>query len=119
MNAPYAGQNVLHIVLVTFILGGGAACLSGRAIARAWRPPWQVAVTALLLGAAARFIYFALFQGMLLSPVSYAVDTLIFLIAGMIAWRATWASQMVRQYPWLYAHSGPLGWRQIGRETAR
>jgi hypothetical protein len=24
---------------------------------------------------------------------------------------------MVQQYPWLYARSGPLGWREIGREN--
>jgi hypothetical protein len=23
----------------------------------------------------------------------------------------------VHQYPWLYARSGPLGWREIGRES--
>jgi hypothetical protein len=115
MDTLYANQNATQVVLVTFILGGGAACLSGRAIARGWRPAWQVGVAALLLGAAARFIYFALFQGVFLSPVSYAVDTVILLTAGMIAWRATWASQMVRQYPWLYVRSGPLGWREIRR----
>ena len=38
-------------------------------------------------------------------------------IAGMLAWRATRANQMVQQYPWLYARSGPLGWREIGREN--
>jgi hypothetical protein len=35
----------------------------------------------------------------------------------MLAWRATRAGQMVQQYPWLYARSGPLGWREIGREN--
>ena len=35
----------------------------------------------------------------------------------MLAWRATRANQMVRQYPWLYARSGPLGWREIGQEN--
>lgn len=117
MNSLYAGQTILHILVVTFILGGGAAWLSGRAIAGAWQPAWHVAVTALLLGAAARFIYFALFEGELLSAMSYACDTLIFLIVGMLVWRATRATQMVRQYPWLYTRSGPLGWREIGQEN--
>jgi len=26
---------------------------------------------------------------------------------------------MVRQYPWLYARTGPLTWREIGQETDR
>jgi hypothetical protein len=117
MGTLYSGQNILHIALVTFFLGGGAAWLSGRAIARAWQPPWQVVVAAILLGAAARFIYFALFLGELLSIKSYSVDTIIFLLAGMIAWRATRAAQMARQYPWLYVHSGPLTWREIRQEN--
>ena len=85
---------------------------TGRAIAGAWRPPWHVALAALLLGAAARFIHFALFHGELLSLPSYACDTLILFIVGLLAWRATRASQMVRQYPWLYARAGPLAMAQ-------
>ena len=69
-----------------------------------------------LLGAAARFIHFALFHGELLSAPSYACDTLILFIVGLLAWRATRASQMVRQYPWLYTRAGPLQWRKVGRE---
>jgi len=37
-------------------------------------------------------------------------------IVGLLAWRATRASQMVRQYPWLYTRAGPLQWRKVGRE---
>ena len=73
MFSLYAGESIAPIVLVTGFLGGGAACLSGRAIARAWHPPWQVVVAALLLGAAARFIHFALFHGELLSVASYVL----------------------------------------------
>ena len=118
MDKLYAGESIVHVVLVSGILGGGAAWLSGRAIAGAWRPPWQVVVTALLLGGAARFLHFALFHGLLLSAASYCFDTLIFLVVGLFAWRLTRAAQMVRQYPWLYARAGPLGWRQIRRENA-
>ena len=117
MDGLYAGESILDVVLVTGILGGGAALLSGRAIAGAWRPQWQVAVVALLLGAAARFFHFALFHGVLLSAASYCCDTLIFLVVGLFAWRATRATQMVRQYPWLYARAGPLGWREIRQEN--
>jgi hypothetical protein len=119
MDALYAGESILQIVLLTLVVGGGAAALSGRAIALAWHPLSQVAIAALLLGAAARFFHFALFKGELLSAPSYCCDTLIFIIAGMLAWRATRANQMVRQYPWLYARSGPLGWREIGQENRR
>ena len=63
MAELYAGESIGAIVLVTGFLGGGAAWLSGRAIAGAWHPPWHVALVALVLGAAARFIHFALFHG--------------------------------------------------------
>ena len=119
MGKLYAGESITHVVLVTVILGGGAAWLSGRAIADAWRPPGQVAIAALLLGGAARFIHCALFEGELLSAISYGCDTVIFLAVGLIGWRATRASQMVRQYPWLYARAGPLGWREIEQENER
>jgi hypothetical protein len=101
MDGLYSGETILQVVLLTGVIGGGAAALSGRAIALAWRPSWEMAVAAFLLGAAARFFHFALFEGELLSVPSYACDTAIFVIAGMLAWRATRAGQMVQQYPWL------------------
>ncbi len=117
MAGLYANESIAAVILVTGLLGGGAAWLSGRAIAAGWRPQWQVVIVALLLGAAARFFHFALFHGELLSAASYGCDTLIFLIVGLLAWQATRATQMVRQYPWLYARAGPLGWREIGQEN--
>ena len=49
-------------ILVTVMLGGGAAALAGRAIAQTWRPWWQVIAYSLILGAAVRFFHFALFE---------------------------------------------------------
>ena len=118
MGPLYDGESILQVVLLTVVIGGAAAALSGRAIALAWRPPWQVAVAALLLGAAARFFHFALFGGVRLSAPSYCCDALLFIVVGMLAWRATRARQMVQQYPWLYASSGPFGWREIGQENS-
>jgi hypothetical protein len=114
----YGGEGIVQVILVTGLLGSGAAWLSGRAIAGSWQPQWQVALAALFLGAAARFLHFALFQGAFLSFRSYCVDALIFLIVGLMAWWVTRATQMVRQYPWLYVRSGPFGWREIGQENA-
>jgi hypothetical protein len=117
MDRLYAGETILEIVLVTGLIGGSAAWLSGRAIAAAWGGQSRVIVTAFLLGAAARFFHFALFQGQLLSVATFACDTLVFLVVGLLAWRTTRASLMVRQYPWLYLRTGPLTWREIGQET--
>ena len=54
-------------LLVTLVLGGGTAWLSGRAIAQTWRPWWSVVAYMLVLGAIVRFFHFALFGGTLLS----------------------------------------------------
>ena len=61
-------------LLVTIVLGGGAAVLAGRAVAMTWRPWWQIVAYMLILGCAVRFIHFALFGGTLLSLHYYVVD---------------------------------------------
>jgi hypothetical protein len=45
-------------VLVTVVLGGGAAWLAGRAVASMWSRGWLVLFYALLIGGAVRFISF-------------------------------------------------------------
>ena len=72
-------------LLVTVAMGGGAAWLAGRAIAATWRPWWQVALYMLILGAAVRFIHFALFDGTLLSLHYYLVDHLVCLASACSA----------------------------------
>lgn len=99
-------------VLVTIILGGGAAALAGRAGAATWRPWWQIALYMLILGAAVRFIHFALFDGTLLSLHYYAVDAAVCVAFGLIGFRAARAAQMVRQYRWINEASGLLRWRR-------
>ncbi|HEY2530096.1 MAG TPA: hypothetical protein VGJ20_19545 [Xanthobacteraceae bacterium] len=118
LDPLYAGETIGPVILVTGLLGGGAAWLAGRAIAATWRSPWQVLVAMLALAAAARFIHFALFQGNILSLTSYLCDFGFFVVMAFIAFRATRTAQMVRQYPWLYVRSGPLSWRKIGQEDA-
>ena len=102
-------------ILVTIVLGGGAAALAGRAIAATWRPWWQVVGYALILGAATRFIHFALFDGTLLSLHFYAVDTAICLVAAFFGFRTARALQMVTQYRWINAPDGPLRWHRRPR----
>src|SRR5579862_4039243 len=102
-------------LLVTIILGGGAAWLAGRAIALTWRPWWQVAAYALILGAAVRFIHFSLFSGTLLSPHYYLIDAAFCLVFGVLGFRIARVKQMVEQYHWLNEPSGPLRWRRKAR----
>ncbi len=101
-------------VIVTVFIAGGASYLMGQAMASTWRPAWQVVLYALLLGGGDRFLSFALFEGRLLSPTGYLIDTALLAVIGLAAYRATVAGMMVRQYPWLYARAGLFAWRKIG-----
>lgn len=108
------GTSPLVSLGITLVLGGGCAVMTGRALALNWRPDWQLVVYALLLGVADRFLIFALFQGELLSLSGYFVDALALVLIAAIAFKATRALQMVRQYPWLYRRRGLLSWEKIG-----
>jgi hypothetical protein len=99
-------------LLVSVVMGGGAAWLAGRAVASTWRPWWHVAFYMLILGLAVRFIHFALFEGTLLSPQFYAVDTVVCLIFGYLGFRATRVAQMTMQYSWINEPAGFLRWRR-------
>lgn len=111
----YEEDSLGVFLLVTVVLGGGAAALAGRAVALTWRRWWQVDVYMLMLGAAVRFIHFALFGGTLLSIHYYAVDTLVCLAFGFAGFQAARARRMVAQYPWINEPDGPLRWRRKPR----
>jgi hypothetical protein len=112
--APFVSeqQNVGIFVLLTVVLGGGAAWLTGRAIAAAWRPWWHVIGFMLLIGAAVRFLNMALFGGTLLAPYFYAVDTAVCLGFGLLGFRLTRVSQMVASYGWINERAGLFNWRR-------
>src|SRR5262249_7038208 len=84
----YQEQSLGVFLLVTIVLGGGAAALAGRAVALTWRPWWQLVIYMLMLGAAVRFIHFALFDGTLLSLHYYTVDTLVCMALGFAGFQA-------------------------------
>lgn len=104
--------------LALIVLFSGAAVAMGRALARNWRPLWQVLLYAVLLALSDRFLIYALFGGALLSASGFAVTLVILLLVAGLAYRASEARLMVRQYPWLYERAGALSWRQK-RENAR
>ena len=99
-------------LLVTVLLGGGTAGLSGRAIAETWRPAWQVVGYSFILGAAVRFFHFSLFGGSLLSAHYYLIDSAVCLAFGFLGFRATRVAQMVTQYRWINETQGRLRWRR-------
>jgi hypothetical protein len=107
----YEEASFLQFALVTVILGGGAAWMTGKAMAETWRSPFSLTLYLLLLGAAVRFTHFALFEGHLLTLQFYLVDTFILLVFGFLGYRYARTKQMTTQYYWLYEKASPLSWR--------
>jgi hypothetical protein len=98
-------------LVLTVILGGGAAFLAGRGLARAWKPFGRVFFYMALLAAAVRFFHYALFDGELLSLYYYLVTYAVLVAAACLGFRFMRTMQMVTQYRWLYVRTSPLSWR--------
>ncbi len=106
------GNSLAVFIGMTGIIAGGAAWMTGQALAATWRPAWQAIGYALLLTLADRFLIFALFEGELLSLAGLALDGAVLVVIALAGHRITLAAQMVKQYPWLYERQGLLSWRQ-------
>jgi hypothetical protein len=102
-------------LVLTVMIGGAGAFLSGRGLARGWKPFWRLFAYMALLAAAVRFFNYALFGGILLSPYYYIVTYVIYVAAASLGFRMTRTTQMVRQYQWLYARTSPITWRERAR----
>ena len=70
-----------------------------------WRPWWQMLIYGALLGAGSRFIHFSLFDGVLLSPAGYLIDSLVLIGIGLTAYRLTQAHKMVFEIREIYTGS--------------
>ena len=98
--------------LVTVVMGGWAAWMTGRAVAITWGAFWSLIPYLLILAGFVRFIHYALFGGTLLSLHYYIVDAIVLLVIGSLGFRYYRARQMTRQYRWLYERTGPFSWRE-------
>ena len=107
-------------LLVTVFLGGGAAWITGRVVARAWEPWWQLAVYVVLLAIAVRFLHFSLFGGSFFLPLesfatalhSFIVDCVVLMVLAVLGRQITRSGQMSTQYGFLYRRAGPFSWRE-------
>ncbi len=104
-------------LLVSVLMGGGAAWLAGRAIAATWRPWWHVAFYMLILSLAVRFLHYALFEGKFLSLHYYLVDTMVCLGFGYLGFRLMRVGQMISRYKWINERAGLLRWRRRDQTT--
>lgn len=102
---------IADFIIVTLLLGGGAAYMTGRAVANAWEPVLKAIVWVALLTAAVRFIHFAMFNGTLLSAQYYLADLIILSLAAVLGHKITRFRQMTRRYGWVIKRDGFLNWR--------
>ena len=110
--ADWLGNDVGVFIGLTLALFGGAAFMTGQALAQSWRPAWHAVPYGLLLAVADRYLGFALFDGDLLSISGYIIAAAVLTAVTLVAFRATQARVMVRQYPWLYERAGLFAWRE-------
>jgi uncharacterized protein DUF6867 len=98
-------------LVLTLILGGGAAFLAGRGLARSWKPFGRIFFYMVLLAAAVRFFHHALGEGNLRSLYYYLVTYVLLVCAAYLGFRVMRTTQMVTQYRWLYERTSPLTWK--------
>lgn len=102
------GNSLAVFIGLTLVIHGGASFVTGQAVARTWRPWWQAVGYAVLLAASARFLSFALFEGSLLSLPAFLFSSLVLSALALLAYRLTWTSMLLEQYPWVYERAGPF-----------
>lgn len=107
----YEEPSIWLFLLVTCIMGGWGAWMTGRAMASSWKSYPVLVAYLVILALAVRFIHFALFQGTLVSLHYYLIDLVVVQIIGAIGYRHTRVAQMTAKYRWLYLPDGPLFWK--------
>lgn len=108
----YEENSFATFFLITALLGGWAAWMTGRSVAWTWRNYSELMLYLFPLTAAVRFIHYALFSGTLLSLHYFVVDFAILTAIATISFRYYKTDLMARQYYWMIEKTGPLGWRE-------
>lgn len=106
------GSTLPVFVILTVGIMGGAAFMTGQAVAATWRPIRQIVLYSVLLGAANRFFVWSLFDGDGLSVSGIVVDIAVLLVIGLVAYRVTHVTKMVTQYPWRFERAGLWNYRE-------
>lgn len=111
--ATFLGTQPLVFFGLTVVLVGGAAILTGRAVANSWKPAWQVVASCFGLALADRFLTYALFQGELLNFWGTLIHFLVLVAMGLVAWRMAKVAKLVGQYPWRYRQTSPFAYEEL------
>jgi hypothetical protein len=103
-------DSAFHFVLVTLIMGGWAAWMTGKACANSWSRYPTLFIYLLILTAGVRFLHMAPFGGTLLSPYYFLVDLIVIQLIGLLSYRLRLVNQMVGRYGWMFEKISPLNW---------
>ncbi|WLS04798.1 DUF6867 family protein [Shinella oryzae] len=109
----YEEPSVWQFLFITVIMGGWTAWRTGKSVAEGWQPYRTLVIYTLLLGVAIRFIHHALFNGTMLTPQYYLVDTAVLFTIGTLAYRYYLTRQMTRNYYWLVHRSSAFTLKSI------
>ncbi len=107
----FVEQNPFIFLILTVLLGGGAAYMAGRSVAQGWKSPWLLFVYMLIFTCGVRFLHFALFQSELTSLQYYVSHGLIIQALAFFGFRSTMARQMAEKYPFAYERTSLVTWR--------
>jgi hypothetical protein len=106
------GTSLGVFIGLTVILIGGAAIMTGRALADSWKSPWHTVSACFGLALANRFLVYALFGGELLSLSGFVIGFVVITAMALIAYRLTLVHKMVAQYPWRYERESLWSYRE-------
>jgi site-specific recombinase len=106
------GTSLGVFIGLTVIITGGAAILTGKALAENWKPAWQVALACLGLALANRFLVYALFGGELLSLSGFLAGYVVITVMALAVHRITKVHRAVSQYPWRYERDSLFSYRE-------
>jgi hypothetical protein len=112
MMQSLLGSSLGVFIGLTVIIIGGAAIMTGRALADGWKPAWQVVAACFGLALADRFLVYALFGGELLSLSGFIIDFVVITALALIAHRLTLVHKMIAQYPWRYERQSLWTYRE-------
>jgi Domain of unknown function (DUF6867) len=111
------GTSLGVFVALTVVIAGGAAIMTGRALADGWKPVWQVVFACFGLALADRFLIYALFEGEILNLTGFLIGFVVIVILGLLAWRVTLVRKFVNQYPWRYERASLFACRERPAEA--
>jgi hypothetical protein len=106
------GTSLGVFLALTVIVAGGAAIMTGRALADGWKSSWQVVFACFGLALADRFMVYALFEGEILSLSGFLIGFVVITALALLAWRVTLVRRMVSQYPWRYERVSLFNYRE-------